>query len=218
MFWDMATRALHGLGPNIRVGQFSRAHIEAVAPYILGITVWTVIKARDFTTWEGFKRAVEEEFGMNQGIIEANFFRSKPKDNESSSEFIVRMERERGVHGFQTGRCLSEFKQYLSELDMTALDGGIQWEAITGKAVNQVNFTWEHVVNLARYKVANKVHEPPATLTSLPYPPRKTQAASYPEIVPSHRIFMANEVETKPPPAKYPPPPNPQNFKLCTLC
>lgn len=54
MYWDMVTRALDGLGPEIDVKRFTRKHIEAVAPYILGIEVWTVIRPKDFYTWAEF--------------------------------------------------------------------------------------------------------------------------------------------------------------------
>lgn len=35
---------------------------------------------------------------MDASIVEANFFKSKPRSGESSSEFMVRMERGRSVH------------------------------------------------------------------------------------------------------------------------
>ena len=73
-------------------------------------------------TWESFKNAVEQNFGLTPEQLEDAFFAMTPASNESPDMFILRVENKRIKHQICPKICYRSFLrvlpvEYREELD-----------------------------------------------------------------------------------------------------
>lgn len=65
-FWERATRALRGLGPEIITWNFRERHLDYIAPVILEPSVWEIFKYARWDNWAEMTTAVDNRFGLSK--------------------------------------------------------------------------------------------------------------------------------------------------------
>lgn len=110
-FWGSVERALLSLDPTFRGYKFDfrEGHIDNLGPYILGAKGWAQLGNKSYRSWGMFEKEVEEVFGVTKDQMEEQFFALAPKPQESSPEFVLRIEMERRRLGVDKGSTFHAF-------------------------------------------------------------------------------------------------------------
>lgn len=73
-------------------------------------STWTQVPA----SWGNFKAAVESEFGVNETQQHATFYATRPNADESTTQFVLRVENQRRLLSLPEDSCLLAFKGHFS--------------------------------------------------------------------------------------------------------
>ena len=94
-FWERAERHLPGLCADLELCALNRAHLSALGPHLLGDKAWGKVAKHDFATWDEFKQAVQQVFGLTAAEIRRSFKAITKEHGEPDDEFILRVEEAR---------------------------------------------------------------------------------------------------------------------------
>lgn len=62
--------------------------------------------------WELFKESVEAEFGLSEPEKLETFYNTQPRPDETTPDFVLRLEKQRRLLGVKTDRLISSFKAH----------------------------------------------------------------------------------------------------------
>ena len=105
MFWAKVERAIKSLDSSIVLEDLDYNHISHLGPLILGDMIWAEFKNKDYLSWDEFKEAVDEKYGMTHDELIDAFYEMSPAKNETTPEFILRVERLRARYGEDGKSC-----------------------------------------------------------------------------------------------------------------
>lgn len=80
-------------------------HISHLGPLILGDMIWAEFKHQEFFDWDDFKKAVDDKYGMTHDELIDAFYEMSPAKNETTPDFILRVERLRARYGEDAKTC-----------------------------------------------------------------------------------------------------------------
>ena len=70
-FWETCEDTLHTVDPDLDLDTLQPAAIRSLGPHLLGRKAWRLVKDAVPETWDEFKEAVEEEFGISKSFVES---------------------------------------------------------------------------------------------------------------------------------------------------
>lgn len=119
-FWGGVDRALMSLDPTFKDYRalFKEEHIANLGPYVLGAKGWAQLGNRGYRTWAQFEKEVEEVFGVTKDQMEEQFFALAPKLQETSPEFVLRVEMERRRLGIDKSSTFHAFVKKTLDLGL----------------------------------------------------------------------------------------------------
>ena len=88
-----------GLCPDLDWARMERPHVVALAPHILGVTVWERIQDEDFDSWASFEKVVQKDYGLTGAEIRRGFTSLTKRPTEADEAFILRVEEARRAGG-----------------------------------------------------------------------------------------------------------------------
>lgn len=91
-FWNRAKRAVEGLGAGIKVDDLDNEVMHRLAPILLGEHIYNIFSNKVFYDWDDFMGAVEDKFGLSKKQMLDAFYSMRPGNDETESEFLLRVE------------------------------------------------------------------------------------------------------------------------------
>lgn len=105
-WWKTVTYALEAVDTTCDVEHLPRSTLERIGHVLLGQAAWELVCRRPFIDWAGFKKVVEDRFGIGEEHQRELFLQLNRAAGEDGCEFIRRVEDTRIRLGFNEGEAL----------------------------------------------------------------------------------------------------------------
>lgn len=138
-FWSRAKRAVEGLGPSIQMENLGNEAIHRLAPLLLGEHIYPIFANAVFMDWDDFMMEVENKFGLSKKQMLDAFYAMRPGNEETESEFLLRVEDFWLQHGESPKTCFRTFIPHLS------LEYRRELKQLS-RSRNAADLTWSQVI------------------------------------------------------------------------
>lgn len=143
------------MGRNINPLVFTNAHIQRVAPVILGAPAWSVLAGEHFMDWSAFRETVDRRYGLTRRACLRAFFDMSPEPEESTAEFLRRVEDMRARYQVGKEETHRHFVQKLREEDLVRLDELADVCALLGAEGDEGELDWDQLLRLADHRTTH---------------------------------------------------------------
>ena len=144
LFWQNAESVVEGLDLNVPLEQLGSAAIAKLAPVIIGQAGWAILTPTP-NSWKEVKEAATARFGLTADRLEDAFFQLKPEANESTANFVCRVEGVRALRSYPRRGLLASFDKHFSPRFSASVRHIRQTVSVTLKRP----LNWDDVVALA---------------------------------------------------------------------